>query len=376
MLKREEISRYSRHLLLPEIGVTGQEKLKNARVLVVGAGGLGCPVLLYLTAAGVGEIGIIDFDRIDESNLQRQILYTVEDIGKFKSEVSGDKLARQNPYVRFTIYTGQLNNKNALEIIGNFDIVVDGTDNFPTRYLVSDACTILDKPLIYGSIHRFEGQVSVFNSTNKNGIKGPTYRCLFPVPPTSESSPNCSAIGVLGVLPGIIGTMQANETIKLITGAGETLSGKLLLINALTMNFDMIEIQRNNEAIKEAALSHEKFLKTDYNFVCEDLQKSEKIKNITAKELMMLFESKEELQILDVREDGEMPEVKELVDLQIPIVCLTEFVGKISRKKKVIVFCRSGGRSKKAIELLQKDFGFVNLYNLDGGVLEWLTNKN
>ncbi|MGE0569072.1 MAG: ThiF family adenylyltransferase, partial [Bacteroidia bacterium] len=324
----------------------------------------------------VGEIGIVDFDRIDESNLQRQILYTVDDIGKFKSEVAENKLSRQNPFVRFTIYTEQLNNQNALEILKDFDIVVDGTDNFPTRYLVNDACTILDKPLIYGSIYRFEGQVSVFNYTNKNGIKGPTYRCLFPAPPTPESSPNCSAIGVLGVLPGIIGTMQANETIKLITGAGETLSGKLLLINALTMNFDMIEIQRNNEAIKEAMLNHEIFLKTDYNFVCEDLQKTEKIKNVTAKELMMLLNKKEELQILDVREEGEMPDVEELVDLQIPLVCLAELVEKISRKKKVIVFCRSGGRSKKAIELLQKDFGFVNLYNLDGGILEWLMNKN
>lgn len=375
MLNKEEISRYSRHLLLPEIGIAGQEKLKNAKVLVIGAGGLGCPVLLYLTAAGVGEIGIVDFDKVEESNLQRQVLYTVEDIGKPKAEVAAVKLAKQNPFVKFAVYPHQLNNKNALEIIKDFDIIVDGTDNFSTRYLVNDACVILDKPLIYGSIYRFEGQVSVFNYHNKNGIKGPTYRCLFPVPPGPESSPNCSEIGVLGVLPGIIGTLQANETIKLITSIGETLSGKLLIINALTMDFSTIEITRNSESLKLTPANAEAFKKNDYDFFC-GIKETGGIRKITAQELLLLLDKKEEIQIVDVRELGEQPIVERLIDLQIPLAEIINQVDKISKEKQVVVFCRSGQRSMRAIELLKKEFGFNNLHNLDGGILEWLKNIN
>lgn len=371
MLNKEEISRYSRHLLLPEIGITGQEKLKNAKVLVIGAGGLGCPVLLYLSAAGTGEIGIVDFDKVDESNLQRQILYSTEDIGKSKVEVAVAKLTKQNPFVKLTAYNFKLDNQNALEIIRNFDIVVDGTDNFSTRYLVNDACVILNKPLIYGSIYRFEGQVSVFNYTDKNGLQGPNYRCLFPYPPSSESSPNCSEIGVMGVLPGIVGTLQANEAIKYITGIGNLLSGKLLLINALTMDFSTIEVSRNTESTKYTPANAEEFKKMSYDFFCAT-SKDNGIKLITVKELVKLLGERDKLQILDVREPGEQPDLDELIDLQISFGDILDEAEKISRSKQVIVLCQSGKRSRRAIELLQNRFHLDNLYNLEGGATGWL----
>jgi molybdopterin/thiamine biosynthesis adenylyltransferase/rhodanese-related sulfurtransferase len=367
MLNKEEIARYSRHLLLPEIGIKGQEKLKNAKVLVIGAGGLGCPALLYLTAAGVGEIGIIDFDKVDASNLQRQIIYSVEDVGKLKTKVAAEKLRKQNPFVKLTTHELYLNNQNALDIIKNYDIVIDGTDNFSTRYLVNDASVILHKPLVYGSIYRFEGQVSVFNYKG-----GPTYRCIFPEPPSPESAPNCSTIGVLGVLPGIIGTMQANEAIKIITEIGEPLSGKLLLFDALKMDFTTIDIQYNKESIKNSPATTEEFLKMDYDHFCGVTKSMEEIKNITAKELASLLSEKANIQLLDVREPGELPEAPELLALQIPLGDILQQVNKISKEKKTIVFCRSGARSKHAIELLQKDLGFTNLYNLEGGIMKWI----
>lgn len=370
MLNKEEISRYSRHLLLPEIGMAGQEKIKNAKVLVIGAGGLGCPVLLYLTAAGIGEIGIVDFDKVDESNLQRQVLYTIEDIGKPKVEMAVAKLAKQNPFVKFTTYNTKLDNQNALEIIRNFDIVIDGTDNFATRYLVNDACVILNKPLIYGSIYRFEGQVSVFNYMDKNGIQGPSYRCLFPQPPAPESSANCSEIGVMGVLPGIVGTLQANEAIKYITCTGKVLSGKLLLINALSMDFSTIEVFFNQESIKSTPSNAEAFKKMAYDFFCGTSQKN--IKGITSKELMGCLDRRDILQIIDVREPGEQPVLDELIDLQIPLGDILDQADKISRDKRVIIFCQSGKRSKRAIESLQNNFHLTNLYNLEEGTAGWI----
>ena len=268
MLSQKEIQRYSRHLLLPEIGNKGQELLCSAKVLVIGAGGLGCPVLQYLTAAGVGVIGIVDFDRVEESNLQRQVLYWVDDIGKCKAETAVVKLSKQNPLVKFNSYNLYLNNENALDIIKDYDIVVDGTDNFATRYLINDVCVFLNKPFVYGSVDRFAGQVSVFNHTGKDGIKGPTYRCIFPVPPSSESALNCSESGVLGVLPGIIGTLQANEIIKIITGAGEILSGKLLLVDALGINFTTLEVKRTEEGISNVPQKAEAFSQMDYAYLC------------------------------------------------------------------------------------------------------------
>ena len=239
-----EKNRYSRHILLDKIGLEGQEKLKGAKVLVIGAGGLGCPVLQYLTAAGVGTIGIIDFDIVDETNLQRQILFTVNDVGVNKAEAAENRLRQLNPYVRFNIYPERLTTKNALNLFSEYDIIVDGTDNFSTRYLVNDACVITGKPLVYGAIYKFEGQVAVFNF---NG--GPSYRCLFPEPPKSGSVPNCSEVGVIGVLPGLIGTQQANEVIKLILEIGEPLSGKLLTYNSLDNSFFTLKVNRSEEQI-------------------------------------------------------------------------------------------------------------------------------
>jgi len=238
-LTPEEKYRYSRHLLLEEVGLEGQEKLKEAKVLVIGAGGLGCPVLLYLAAAGVGTIGVIDFDTIDASNLQRQTLFSTDDVGRSKAEVAKEKLNANNPFINVIAYNEELTNKNSLEIFSAFDIIVDGTDNFHTRYMVNDACLIANKPFVYGAIHKFEGQVSVFNYQ-----EGPTYRCLFPNPPEAGSIPSCSEVGVVGILPGIIGTQQANQVIKIILQIGQVLSGRLMIYNALQSSFMEIEINK------------------------------------------------------------------------------------------------------------------------------------
>ncbi len=368
MLNKEEIKRYNRHLILPGFGISRQEKLKQAKVLIIGAGGLGCPVLLYLTAAGVGEIGVIDFDTVDESNLQRQIIFSQDDIGKLKAEVAVAKLAKQNPHVKFKAYTMRLQNKNAPEIFGHYDVIVDGSDNFSTRYLVNDACVLLNKPLVYGAVYKFEGQVSVFNHT----VTAPTYRCLFPVPPAAGSVANCSEIGVLGVLPGIIGTLQTTEVLKIITGIGEVLSGKILLVDALSMNFSTVELSRNENAWKNTTpATAEEFLKTDYDFFCGNKPTAFVLKKITVPELQKIIDNKNEIQLLDVREPDEQPQIEDLTDLQIPLAEIKNRATEISRTKKVIVFCKGGKRSKRAIELLENELGFTNLYNLEGGVIEW-----
>ena len=244
MLSESEKKRYNRHLILDKVGIEGQQRLKNARVLVIGAGGLGCPVLLYLTAAGVGNIGIIDFDTVDESNLQRQVLFTTEDIGKNKALAAKERLLARNNCIEITVFPEKLTTENALELFGQYDIIIDGTDNFSTRYLVNDACVISNKPLIYGAIFKFEGQVTVFNYQN-----GPTYRCLFPNPPKAGSVPSCSDIGVLGVLPGLIGLQQANEALKIILQIGEILSGKLTIYNALGADTTIVNITKNETAV-------------------------------------------------------------------------------------------------------------------------------
>ena len=274
-LTAEEKYRYSRHLLLEEVGLQGQEKLKKAKVLVVGAGGLGCPILLYLAAVGVGTIGVIDFDTIDASNLQRQTLFSTNDLGRSKAKVAKEKLNSNNPFIEVISYNEQLTNENALDLFSKFDIIVDGTDNFYTRYLVNDACLIANKPLVYGAIHKFEGHVSVFNYQ-----EGPTYRCLFPNPPKAGSIPSCSEVGVIGVLPGIIGTQQANEVIKIILGTGKVLSGRLLIYNALQSSFMEIKINKTVVTI----FNKEEFLKFDYKGYCKvsiDMGKS-----ITLEELV------------------------------------------------------------------------------------------
>ncbi|MBL4654485.1 MAG: molybdopterin-synthase adenylyltransferase MoeB, partial [Bacteroidia bacterium] len=267
-LTKEEVSQYQRHIILPEIGKKGQEKLINAKVLVVGAGGLGCPILSYLAAAGIGTIGIIDADVVDATNLHRQVLYGKDDIGKPKVEIAKKKLSQLNPFIQINIYQERLDSSNALKIFQDYDLIADGTDNFPTRYLINDACVISDKPFVFGSIFKFEGQVSVFNFKNKSGKKGPTYRCLFPEPPSPGSVPNCAEIGVMGVLPGIIGSMQANEVIKIFIGIGDVLNGKLLVYDSLTaevntLNFDRVE---ENCDISEL-IDYEQFCNTNQNSI-------------------------------------------------------------------------------------------------------------
>jgi sulfur-carrier protein adenylyltransferase/sulfurtransferase len=363
MLSEEEIHRYNRQLLLEGFGLEGQEKLKQARVLVIGAGGLGCPALIYLAAAGVGKLGIVDDDKIAVSNLHRQVLYTGADAGQFKAHTAAKKLREQNPFVEFHAHELRLNNQNALELFSSYDVIVDGSDNFATRYLVNDACVILDRPLVYGAISRFEGQVSVFNLKGK----GPTYRCLFPSPPLPGTVLNCAEAGVLGVLPGIIGTLQASETIKIITGIGETLSGRLLLADALGMRFTTLDIQRSETWKSTAPLTPEAFLKTDYAWFCGSRISGNRI---SAAELRRLLIDKAGIQLLDVREPGELPDPG-LNAMKIPLNELEQAHERVPREKKVVVFCRSGVRSQRAIDLLENKFGFTNLYNLEGGIMQW-----
>ena len=281
MLTEKEKYRYSRHLLLDKVGEDGQEKLKAAKVLVIGAGGLGCPILQYLTAAGVGTIGIIDFDTVDETNLQRQVLFTKDDIGKNKALIAASRLNQLNEFVNFNIHAEKLTNANALGLFVDYDIIVDGTDNFSTRYLVNDACVLADRPLVYGAIYKFEGQVSVFNYKG-----GPTYRCLFPEPPEAGVVPNCSEIGVIGVLPGLIGTQQANEVIKLILGIGEPLSGKLAVYDALQASQLVLDIARNEEEVE--IVKQLDFKNYDYDYFC-GIKQEKDMNQISAQELKELI---------------------------------------------------------------------------------------
>ena len=376
MLSKEEINRYNRHVLLPEIGMEGQKKLKYTSVLIIGAGGLGCPAMQYLTAAGIGTIGIVDFDSVDETNLQRQVLYTIDDIGKPKVECAIHRLSRLNPFVKFVPYYLQLTNKNAINIIKNYDIIIDGSDNFVTRYLVNDACVLLNKPLVYGSIYKFEGQVSVFNYSKNGEEKGPTYRCLFPNPPAPESSPTCSETGVLGVLPGIIGTLQANEAIKISAGIGDVLSGQLSIINALTMQFYSIAFERNKAMIESAPSNLEQYIDFDYGSFCNS-EKPKNVNEITSEELNNLInQNRNAIQIVDVRAIDEEPKLSTLKELQIPFADIVERADKIDSRKKVVVVCKLGIRSAIAIQLLQKNLGLTNLYNLKGGVTDWVKKFN
>lgn len=349
-LSQEEYKQYNRHLILEDIGEDGQLKLKQAKVLVIGAGGLGCPILQYLTAAGVGKIGIIDHDTIDQSNLQRQILYSHDAIGQFKAEVAAQRLSGLNPFVNFEVYLQKLTSEVAIELFSRYDIVVDGSDNFPTRYLVNDAAVLTKKPVVFGSIYKFEGQVSVFNYNN-----GPTYRCLYPNAPKPNEVPNCSEIGVLGVLPGIIGSLQANEVIKLICGIGDVLSGKLLTYNALSMQQLILSFQKN-ESIQVTELD------ADYDFLC-GLPKSNL--EITKNELESNLEY---YNLLDVREDYERAQ-HHIGGQHIPLGDLKHRLDEVSQDKDLVVYCKAGMRSKMAIEII-KDSGFkMQLLNLKGGIL-------
>ncbi len=370
---KEELERYSRHLIIPEFNIEGQTKLKQSKVLVVGSGGLGSPLLLYLTAAGVGTIGIVDFDVVEESNLQRQVLFTVDDVGYSKAETAAKHLRKLNPYVEFKVYNIQLTSENALDVINEFDVIADGTDNFPTRYLVNDACVILGKTNVYASIFRFEGQVSVFNFRDSEGQFGPNYRDLFPEPPPPGLVPSCAEGGVIGVLPGIIGSLQANEVIKVVTGVGEPLSGRLFLFDAFSFETRTVKVAKDPQ--------QEKIIKLiDYDQFCgipdvgqveeEDNNNVDMVKRMTVRELSDIMENGESYQLIDVREPYERKIASIEGDLM-PLGEIESFADQIARDKKVIVYCRSGIRSKTAIKRLKKQFGFDNLYNLTGGIIAW-----
>jgi len=357
MLSTEELKRYNRHIILPEIGLEGQLKLKQASVLVIGAGGLGCPLLQYVAAAGVGTIGIVDFDAVSESNLQRQILFGTEDIGKSKAVVAKQKLESLNSFVKINAIAETLTPDNALYLFNQYDIIADCSDNFSTRYLVNDACVILNKPLVYGAINQFQGQLSVFNYNN-----GPTYRCLFPEPP--EDSLNCAEAGVLGVLPGMIGSMQANEVIKIITGIGEPLSGNLFLFDALkmeTMNLKFDLVSPNLE-IKRLNKDYESCFASEFDI--------SNVNTITVEELKKWIQNRNDFQLIDVREEFES-DICNIGGKLIPLVHIMNGDPQIVKNKPVVIYCHHGMRSRGAIIQLQKEFGYKNLLNLEGGIHQW-----
>lgn len=363
---KEELERYSRHLIIPEFNIEGQRRLKNAKVLVIGSGGLGSPLLLYLTAAGVGTIGLVDFDVVDETNLQRQVLFSVDDVGKPKTSTAIQRLRGLNPHIKFIEHNTRLTSENALEILSNYDVIADGTDNFPTRYLVNDACVILEKPNVYASIFRFEGQVSVFNYTDQEGNTGPNYRDLFPTPPPPGLVPSCAEGGVIGVLPGIIGSLQANEVIKVITGIGKPLIGRLFLFDALTFETRTLKVHKDPQQESIVKL-------IDYEMFCGIGQQDEDtpdVKEITVQELENLKDQGADFQLIDVREAYEY-EIANLHGVLIPLAQIEDQVDQIASDKKVVVHCRSGVRSAQAIQTLEKKFGFKNLYNLKGGILAY-----
>jgi adenylyltransferase/sulfurtransferase len=365
-LSAAEKARYSRHMVIPEFGLSGQQKLKAAKVLVIGAGGLGAPLLLYLAAAGVGTLGIVDFDRIEESNLQRQVLFTTADLGKSKAEVTAGRLRALNPHCRVQVHAERFGADNALALLQDYEVVADATDNFLTRYLVNDACVLAGKPLVYGSIYRFEGQVSVFNAWQGEGRRSPHYRDVFPVP---GAAPNCAESGVIGTLPGIIGTWQANEVIKLITGLGTPLIGHLLLFDALSNETRMIKYRHRPETAPVLALSLNQDLTCNISQPNNNL--SEKtMKEVTVQELKALIDSNADFQLIDVREPHEY-QIANLGGELIPLAQVEGQADKISRDKQVVVHCRSGARSGNAILLLEQKFGLHNLYNLKGGILAW-----
>ena len=367
-LSKEEIQRYSRHLIMPEVGLEGQLKLKRASVLTIGTGGLGAPLGLYLAAAGVGHLGLVDFDIVDSSNLQRQVTFTTADVGKPKSEAAKARLSALNPAIEITAYETRLTSENALQLFRDYDIIVDGTDNFPTRFLVNDACVLLGKPNVYGSIFRFEGQATVFGYPD-----GPCYRCLYPEPPPPGLVPSCAEGGVLGVLPGIVGSIQAMETIKLILGTGDPLVGRLLLFDALAMRFRELKLKKNPDcAICGKTRTITKLI--DYEEFCgirgeEAPAMTDGILEISARDLKARQDRGDKLFILDVREPHEY-QICNLNGKLIPLGELPRRVNELDSSVEMVVHCRSGKRSADAIHFLQQA-GFKKLWNLKGGVLAW-----
>ena len=358
----KEFLRYQRHLSLPQFGEKAQMKLKESRVLVVGAGGLGCPALLYLAAAGVGKLGIVDFDRVEATNLQRQILFAEDDVGKLKAAVAAQKLKAMNSFIEAEAIPVRFGADNALEILSRYDVIVDGSDNFPTRYLVNDACVMAGKPLVYGAIYTFQGQVSVFNLQG-----GPTYRCLFAQPPKPEDAPNCSEIGVLGVLPGIIGTVQACEAIKVITGVGEPLSGKLLMWDALTMKQQIVGFSRNPDLSPVTELRE-----IEYSCPKPTLPDGDEIGTSAFNSLR---QGDLPVQVLDVRHGWERAMAK-IDSMHIPLGDLSRgrvdpIQAGLDPNRPTVVYCRSGFRSLKAQQILAHHYSFSQVYSLRGGINQW-----
>jgi len=368
-LSKDEILRYSRHLIMPEVGMAGQLKLKQAKVLCIGAGGLGSPLGLYLAAAGVGKLGLVDFDVVDFTNLQRQVLHGTSDVGRPKLESARDTLLEINPHIELETFATRLTSENALEIVREYDIVADGTDNFPTRYLVNDACVLLGKPNVYASIFRFEGQASVFYAE-----RGPCYRCLYPEPPPPGLVPSCAEGGVLGVLPGIMGSIQAMETIKLILGSGDVLVGRLLLFDALSMKFRELNLRKNPDCpICGAHRTINRLV--DYEQFCgvrgeEPRQVAFGIPEITPTELKRKMEAREPFTLLDVREPHEYQICRIPGSRLIPLGEVPRRMSELDSADEIVVHCKSGMRSAKAAELLMKA-GFRKIHNLKGGILAW-----
>lgn len=348
------MSRYNRHIILSEIGAEGQEKLSAASVVVVGAGGLGCPALQYLVAAGVGKLGIIDHDLVEESNLQRQILYGTSSLGKNKAEAAKKRLEDLNPTIHIRSFPTQLNAQNALEILSDYDIIVDGTDNFETRYLINDAAILLNKPVVFGAIYKFEGQVSVFNYK-----EGPSYRCMYAVPPKASSVANCSDVGVLGVLPGIIGSMQANEVIKMILEFDGVLSGKLLCYDARSATTNFITISRKQDEINKVLRQRDNFAE-----IHSTPEVSCHIAEISVDEVLNM----KDVQFIDVREPGEQPFVQLPNCIQIPLGSLEQNISEIKTNKNIVAFCRSGIRSRNAVRLMM-DHNIKSCFSLKGGAI-------
>ena len=370
-LTQEEILRYSRHLIMPEVGVEGQEKLKKASVLIIGCGGLGSPLSIYLAAAGIGHLGLVDFDVADFTNLQRQVAFGTSDVGRPKVEATKDRIASINPNVKVTTYRTKLSSENVLDIFKGYDIIIDGTDNFPTRYLTNDACVFLKKPNVYGSIFRFEGQATIFW-----GEKGPCYRCLYPEPPPPGMVPSCAEGGVLGILPGTIALIQATEAIKLILERGQPLIGRLILYNALDMKFREVKLQKDPDCPvcgKKPTIT--KLI--DYEQFCgiglgqeEATVKTNGIKEITAKELKAIIDRKDKFVLVDVREPHEYQIAKIPGARLIPLGEVAQRANELDTADDIVVHCRTGVRSAKAIGVLQK-MGFKRLRNLKGGILAW-----
>lgn len=369
-LSREEVQRYSRHLIMPEVGVDGQRKLKAARVLCVGAGGLGAPAAMYLAAAGVGTLGLVDFDAVDASNLHRQVIYDTTDVGKRKLDAARDRLKAMNPSVKVVTHELALTSKNALDVLKDYDIILDGTDNFQTRYLVNDACVLLGKPNAYGSIFRFDGQASVF------AVKGgPCYRCLYPEPPPPGLVPSCAEGGVLGVLPGVIGVIQATEAIKLILGSGQPLIGRLLLYDALQMRFRELKLRRDPECpiCGDHPTIHALI---DYDQFCgvvpaQAQPASTGVPEVTVEQLKAKIDKGDDFFLLDVREPNEYQICRIAGSTLIPLGELAQRTGELDRNKEMIVHCKMGGRSANAVSLLQQR-GFNRVSNLKGGILAWI----